>query len=197
MSKTIREVAKALDEAKQSIIDLLCVWDTAYTCGLVDLIKETKLLCNDAPVLVEASKTIEELANILSWDVRAVCPSERLQKEIFDSIGYTQYKNILIFKRESVENIETKESLQWLVIHELTHAYITLYSSLIRDIEQVAINEMTSRLHITTWQEIQENDNLHESLPEESFANAVATAIVGTDYNRKWWRKQKEMWEGK
>lgn len=186
---------EALEKGKQSVIDLLDGWEIAHTCGLIDLIKQTKLLCSDDPVLAEAIKSVKELANILSWDIRAVCPNKRLQNEIFDFIGYTQYKNIVIFKRESVEHIENKESLRWLIIHELTHIYITRYSSLIRDIEQVAVSEMSNRLHIKTWQEIQENDYLHESLPEESFANAIATAIVGNNYDRKWWRKQKEMFE--
>lgn len=111
---------------------------------------------------------------------------------IFRAWSSHDEKSIVIFKDE----VETEESLIWLLIHELTHLEIRLapwlliYSGLFYEAENIRKNLNVS-LH-DYCQMIRENDDLHENDPEEKLCNYVATTLVGKSYDRHWWRERKK-----
>jgi len=83
------------------------------------------------------------------------------------------------------DNTETKESLSWLLLHELAHVMVTRNKKL--------------RIHFRTIDKPEGyliSDAAHESSPEEQFANMMADRWFKEWYNkpgsyhRLWWRKR-------
>lgn len=101
-------------------------------------------------------------------------------------------KTIIIFDDET----ETGDSLFWLLVHELAHLeirtskWLLTYTAL--DCETKKIIEGLGKPLGGYLKLIRENDDMHESDPEEAFCNRIATAIAGGFYGRKWWRDRKK-----
>lgn len=178
---------------KQLLLNQVSKWQISDDCGLIKVINEVAIIYDDNKYLQSFSSGCYKMREILDWNVRAVCVNEEISKQFFSYTGDTKHKHLLIFKKD---NVETEESVKWLIMHEITHAYVSEYLLKLRDLEDLAVNELATRLKINSYKEIVENDGLHESLPEEALANTVATMIVGADYNRFWWRKKQKVVEG-
>lgn len=172
---------------KQLLLNQVSKWQISDDCGLIKVMNEVAIIYDDNKYLQSFLSGCYEMREILDWNVRAVCVNEKIAKQFFSYVGDTERKHLLIFKKD---NVETEESVKWLIMHEITHAYVSEYLLKLRDLENLAVNELATRLEINAYKEIVENDGLHEDLPEEVFANAIATAIVGGNYDRFWWRKR-------
>lgn len=115
---------------------------------------------------------------------RAICAHNG--KRCIIGIYFTQY--------------ETIESITWLIIHELTHfairesGILDLYFLLCRDdfAESLSYNPTLFAKDYN----LHRQDEIHENIPEEAFANSVATKIIGKNYDRKWWREQIKLIKG-
>lgn len=172
---------------KQLLLNQVSKWQISDDCGLIKVMNEVAIIYDDNKYLQSFLSGCYEMREILDWNVRAVCVNGKIAKQFFSYVGDTERKHLLIFKKD---NVETEESVKWLIMHEITHAYVSEYLLKLRDLEVLAVNELATRLEINSYKGIVENDGLHESLPEEALANAIATAIVGGNYDRFWWRKR-------
>lgn len=79
-----------------------------------------------------------------------------------------------------VDETETPESIGWILLHELGHIMVKHndYLESVLAIENKANGNPNAHL----------NDEEHEKCAEELFVNRLATAFVGQDLNRLWWR---------
>jgi len=92
-----------------------------------------------------------------------------------------------------VEEFDTTDSLRWILCHELTHYEVGYSPSLYRafkNLHSKYIKEVENKLNKKWCTKIYLKDNIHDNEPEEILCDQVATAIVGENYGRKWWRKQ-------
>jgi len=83
------------------------------------------------------------------------------------------------------DNTETKDSLSWLLLHEMAHVWVTRTPNLKEQFRSIK----KPNGYLTS-------DAAHESSPEEQFANMMADQWFKEWYNRSgsfhriWWRKQ-------
>lgn len=113
--------------------------------------------------------------------------------DIFRAWNDHESKTVIIFDDEA----ETGDSLFWIMVHELAHLELRTSKWLLNftaiDCET---NRLIEKLGISKQgylKLIRENDDMHESDPEEAFCNRVATEICGGDFlGRKWWRERRK-----
>jgi hypothetical protein len=81
-----------------------------------------------------------------------------------------------------VDEVETPESVQWIVLHELGHLACTQAPFIDKAMDRENAND--GRTHYE-WKD----DRGHEADSEERLVNRVATAYMGgKEYARPWWR---------
>jgi hypothetical protein len=80
-----------------------------------------------------------------------------------------------------VDETETSDSLRWLFWHELGHMAVGA---------SPLINKHFDRVNGPGFRYDWQDDDAHEACAEEQFVNALATRLVGGDYNRHWWRRR-------
>lgn len=78
-----------------------------------------------------------------------------------------------------VDATETRESVLWLLWHELAHQEIDVHLPLARALRAVPRPEG----YLV-------DDDAHEAWPEERLANAVANQGRGRVLDRRWWRRR-------
>ena len=88
-------------------------------------------------------------------------------------------------------NNETLDSLAWILLHELGHAWCEECKKkfgydLFEALSGGSLDDMTKE----EYKEYCEIDEIHEARYEEQFCNNIATKIIGRCYDRIWWRKQ-------
>lgn len=79
-----------------------------------------------------------------------------------------------------VDDTETKDSVRWLIMHELTHMGLR------------TLPELWYEYQLKTPEDYDKTDEAHEADPEEMLANQVAREYVGVNYPRTWWRERVE-----
>ena len=95
---------------------------------------------------------------------------------------------------------ETKESLAWILLHEVMHSMIQT------DLRNKGFDWLPEAIHSMNWvwedrinrthktmtaSEYYNTDEGHELKPEEILCNLYATSLIGENYDRHWWRKTK------
>jgi|LGOV01.1.fsa_nt_gb hypothetical protein len=92
---------------------------------------------------------------------------------------------------------ETPESLAWVMLHEFMHGYLKSENPFSGTCAAVhSMNwiweDRVDRLHPTmNHSEYYNTDEGHELNSEEILCNLYATSLIGTNYDRHWWRKTK------
>lgn len=97
---------------------------------------------------------------------------------------------------------EDQNSVDWLVLHEVTHFVISQNRLLKeyfnkKEIEYLQRRNIDPEEYYSDFSNAYMSDQIHEGLPEEVFANDVATRELDRcDYSRKWWRERiEEEWQ--
>jgi hypothetical protein len=98
----------------------------------------------------------------------------------FRAWGDYPNRRVVLLEDES----EIAESLWWLLFHELSHIALA-HAPYLRWGFAFQKQSMGREDVDERW-----DDEMHESDPEEMLCNQIATAFMGRQFDRKWWRSR-------
>jgi hypothetical protein len=78
------------------------------------------------------------------------------------------------------DRTETRESVAWLLAHELAHSRLAAFPEVRHELQQARPRSDPA------------SDHFHKVDPEERYCDGIATRIVGARLDREWWRKRVE-----